>query len=112
VSISLRIALSVSLALAFVLPSSAHAADGKAVFLDKKCNLCHSIDSQSIKKTSDKMKGPDLSNAAGMVESADWLKSFITKKVQHEGKDHLREFKGTDEELNAVVDWLLTLKKS
>jgi cytochrome c551/c552 len=107
---ALRIAL--PLVLAVGTATSVLAADGKAIFLEKKCNLCHSIDSQSIKKTSEKMKGPDLSNAAGMVESADWLKSFLTKKVQHEGKDHLREFKGTDEELNAVVDWIMTLKKS
>jgi mono/diheme cytochrome c family protein len=90
----------------------AGAADGKAVFLDKKCNLCHSIDSQQIKKTSDKMKGPDLSNAGGMVESADWLKKFIKKEVQLDGEDHKREFKGTDEELDAVAQWLVTLKTS
>jgi cytochrome c2 len=110
---SLRIAVPAVLALAAAtaLPSSARAADGKTVFLEKKCNLCHSIVSQSIEKTSEKMKGPDLSNAGGMVESADWLKSFVTKKVQKDGKNHTREFKGTDEELNAVADWLLTLKK-
>ena len=31
------------------------AADGKALFEEKKCNLCHSIDSQGIQKKSEKM---------------------------------------------------------
>jgi cytochrome c551/c552 len=88
------------------------AADGKAIFLDKKCNTCHSIDSQGVAKTSDKIKAPDLSNAGGMIQSADWAKSFLTKQVEKDGKKHLREWKGTDEELNTVVQWLVSLKKS
>jgi cytochrome c551/c552 len=94
------------------LASAAAAADGKALFLEKKCNMCHSVDSQSIAKTSKTMKGPDLSNAAGLVESADWTKSFLKREVKKDDKNHQREFKGTDEELNAIVDWLMTLKTS
>jgi hypothetical protein len=74
--------------------------------------MCHSVDSQSIAKTSKTMKGPDLSNAAGLVESADWAKSFLKREVKKDDKNHQREFKGTDEELNAIVDWLMTLKTS
>jgi cytochrome c551/c552 len=95
-----------------VLGSAAAAADGKAVFLEKKCNTCHSVDSQSIVKTSEKMKGPDLSNAASLVESADWAKSFLKREVKKDDKNHQREFNGTDEELSAIVDWLMTLKTS
>ena len=95
----------------FLLSSLGAAADGKAVFLEKKCNLCHSIDSQQIEKTSDKMKGTDLSNVGPSLESAAWVKSFLKKEAQKEGEDHRREFKGTDEELDALADWLLTLKK-
>ena len=94
------------------LASQAAAADGKALFLEKKCNTCHSIDSQSIEKTSKTMKGVDLSNASGLVESADWAKSFLKREVKKDDKNHQREFKGTDEELNAIVDWLMTLKAS
>jgi hypothetical protein len=32
--------------------------------------------------------------------------------VKKDDKNHQREFKGTDEELNAIVDWLMTLKAS
>jgi cytochrome c551/c552 len=99
-------------AVALSVASPLLAADGKAVFLDKKCNLCHSVDSQQIQRTSEKMKGSDLSSVGGAVESADWVKSYLTKKVQKDGADHRREFKGTDEELDALVEWLLTLKTS
>jgi mono/diheme cytochrome c family protein len=107
---ALPAALALTIAAAFSSPVGA--ADGKAVFLEMKCNLCHTIDSQGIAKTSEKMKAPDLSNAAGLVESADWLKSFMKREVKKDDKNHQREFKGTDEELDAVVQWLMTLKKS
>jgi mono/diheme cytochrome c family protein len=94
------------------LASTAAGADGKALFLEKKCNTCHSVDSQSIPKTSKTMKGVDLSNASALVESADWAKSFLKREVKKDDKNHQREFKGTDEELNAIVDWLMTLKTS
>jgi mono/diheme cytochrome c family protein len=109
---SFQISLAVALALAPAILSTGYAADGKALFLGNKCNLCHTIDSQGIAKTSDKMKAPDLSNASGLVESADWLKSFLKKEVKKDDKNHQREFKGTPEELDAVVQWLMTLKKS
>jgi mono/diheme cytochrome c family protein len=110
---SIRTALSLPCALAFCATvfSTAEAADGKEIFLGQKCNLCHTIDSQEIAKTSEKMKAPDLSNAAGLIESADWAKKFLKKEVKKDDKAHQREFKGTDEELDAVVQWLMTLKK-
>jgi cytochrome c551/c552 len=108
--IPLRTAL--ALTALFAAASVVSAADGKEIFLAQKCNTCHSIDSQKVEKTSDKIKAPDLSNAGGMVESADWLKSFLKKTVKKDDKAHLREFKGTDEELNTVVSWLVSLKKS
>jgi mono/diheme cytochrome c family protein len=109
---SSQIQLAVALLVAPVILSTGYAADGKALFLSNKCNLCHTIDSQGIAKTSEKMKAPDLSNASGMAESADWLKSFLKKEVKKDDKAHQREFKGTPEELDTVVQWLMTLKKS
>jgi mono/diheme cytochrome c family protein len=104
--------LVLALAVSATVSSTVGAADGKAIFLAQKCNLCHTIDSQSIAKTSEKMKAPDLSNAGGLVESADWLKSFLKKEAKKDDKAHQREFKGTDEDLDAVVQWLMALKKS
>ncbi len=87
------------------------AADGKALFESKKCNLCHSIESQGITKTSEKMKGAELSDAGNLVESADWLKKYMTQEVEHDGKKHQKKWAGTDEELDAIVTWVMSLKK-
>ena len=88
-----------------------YAADGKALFTEKKCNLCHSIDSQGIQKTSEKMKGAELSDTGSTITSADWLKKFLTQEELKEGEKHKRKWKGTDEELDTLVNWILTLKK-
>jgi cytochrome c551/c552 len=65
---------------AFLAPTLALAADGKAVFLDKKCNKCHTVSSASIEKTS-KLKGPDLTTEA-IKGDAKLLKGYL-KKHRH-----------------------------
>ena len=97
---------------AFVTASSAGAAlDGKAIFLAQKCNLCHGVSSAGITQTSDKVKAPDL---AGKVKAADAPKLIkFLRKLEPGGeknKKHAKEFKGTDEEAQAVLDWLATQK--
>jgi mono/diheme cytochrome c family protein len=87
---------------------------GKDIFLAQKCNVCHSIDSQSVARTStsDKMKGPDLSNVGG-EHLAPWITQWIKKEVAAtDGKKHMPAWKGTDDELKKLADWLATLKKS
>lgn len=85
--------------------------DGKEVFEDEKCNLCHSVSTQDIKaKTkNENMMGPDLVNLADNYE-ADWIVKYIKKEAKKEGHSHMKPFKGTDEELQALVDWLLEQK--
>lgn len=99
-------------ALALASASSARAAlDGKAIFLAQKCNLCHGVSSAGIAQTSDKMKAPDL---AGTVKAADAPKLIkFLRKLEPGGeknKKHSKEFKGTDEEAQAILDWLATQK--
>jgi cytochrome c len=87
--------------------------DGKALFLTNKCNMCHAVPSVGIeaKVKSEKMKGPDISNAAARFD-ADQLAKFIRKQLPLEDKDHKKEFKGSDEELAVMVAWLRQLKTS
>ncbi|MEP7010390.1 MAG: c-type cytochrome [Acidobacteriota bacterium] len=103
-------AFTVGLALTFVSAAGA-ALDGKAIFLAQKCNLCHSISAAGITQTSDKMKAPDLT---GKVKAADAPKliKFLRKLEPggEKGKKHTKEFKGTDEEIQAVLDWLVAQK--
>jgi mono/diheme cytochrome c family protein len=97
-------------------PQAAQAAadpPGKVVFMAQKCEMCHSIDSQQIARTtkSEKMAGPDLSNVGG-AHLAPWISQYLKKEVANsEGKKHGKDWKGTDEELKQLADWLATLKK-
>jgi cytochrome c551/c552 len=70
------------------------AADGKAIFLAQKCNMCHSVP----------LMTHDLEK--------DQLVKFIKKEVKNnEDKMHGKEWKGTDAELNTLTDWLLANKR-
>lgn len=84
--------------------------DGKAVFEAEKCSLCHSVEAADIqaKTTSDKLKGPDLSGFE--PEEGFDVKKFLHKEAEKNGEVHRREFKGTDEELQALLDWLKATK--
>ncbi|MBL7128153.1 MAG: cytochrome c [Ignavibacteria bacterium] len=85
--------------------------DGKQIFEDEKCNLCHSVSTVGIEAKTKKeaFKGPDLVNLADSFE-ADWIVKYLKKEADKDGKSHKKPFKGTDEELQALVDWLLEQK--
>ena len=88
------------------------ALDGKKIFLAEKCNLCHSIEVAGIEATtkSDKMKGPDL----GAVEpelKGDELMKFLRQTATRDGEKHKKAFKGSDEELGALLGWLTEQRK-
>jgi mono/diheme cytochrome c family protein len=86
------------------------ASDGKAVFLEAKCNLCHSVSSAEIeaKTSSEKLKGPDLSSSE--PREAEWTAGFLRQEILDGDKKHKRPFKGTDEQLQTLIDWLQAQK--
>ncbi len=97
-------------ALSFLAASSAHALDGKEVFIAQKCNLCHGVSSAGVAKTSEKVKAPDLTGTVTVADEAR-LTRFVRKlEPNKDGKKHGKEFKGTDEEIKAILDWLATQK--
>ncbi len=113
IPIGLALAAAVALALA-ALPTSTVAAEapaGQKVFEAQKCNLCHSVPAAGIeaKTSSEKMKGPDLTSAEA-AKDRERLVKYIRKEAKINDADHKKEFKGTDEELQALVDWLLEQK--
>ncbi len=111
-----RVLVAVFTVLAIGLASNALGADevpaGQTAFLENKCNTCHSVDSAEIAKKSKKMKGTDLSDAGAQVESAEWVKGFLLKEQENDGKKHKKSWKGTDEQLDAIIEWIMGLKKS
>jgi len=101
---------------ALLIAAASAAADdnpGKAVFLAQKCNLCHSVEAAGIeaKTTSEKLKGPDLTLVTTRHE-AEWIGKFVRRQIQKDGADHKKEFKGTDEELQALVGWFKALEQA
>lgn len=78
---------------------------GKEVFDAKKCGLCHTVDGSGGKR------GGDLSDI-GDKKDADWLTKYLKdpKSLMPEAK--MPAFKGSDEELQNLVAYLLSLKKA
>lgn len=84
---------------------------GKKIFMDQKCNVCHSIESQSIVKKTATSKGPDLSNI-GAEKSAEWIQKFLNKEETLNNKKHSKSWAGKKEDLTTLSAWLATLKKA
>ena len=101
------------IAASLLAPSAATAEelDGKALFTEThKCNMCHAVPAAEIeaKTKSEKMKGADL---GGKIESDfEAIAAYVRKAGELDGKSHKKEFKGTDEELQAIIDWLGSLE--
>ena len=86
-------------------------AAGHEAFTGLKCNMCHSVSTAGIeaKTKSEKMFGGDLVNL-GEEWDAEKMRGYLNQETELDGEKHKKEFKGTDEELQALVDWLLEQK--
>ncbi len=89
---------------------------GQKVFTDARCQLCHTVYSSGIgeppaanAEAQDAEERPDLS-AAGVGRTAEWMSLYMTKKAAIDEKKHMLSFGGSDGDLAALVDWLLTLR--
>ncbi len=97
-------------------------AAGKKIFLDSKCNKCHSFKSQGIQqlpKSADaeaedadegeKIDPPDLSTLDDAFVKAG-LDKFLKKQVavEYKGKSrkHKKSFTGSDADLKTLIDFL------
>lgn len=83
---------------------------GEDVFVQQKCNLCHGAEAAGIasKAKSEKLRATDLSDVAGRREES-WLTAFLHREEPLDGKEHKKEWKGTDEELATLIAWLQSL---
>jgi mono/diheme cytochrome c family protein len=99
-------------------------AAGQKLFLKLKCTQCHSIDSLKIARvkavegeeeeaevdeSGKKVEPPDLSGV-GNEFNADFIKKWLNKEEKINGKKHKKKFKGSPEELQAISDWMATVK--
>ena len=85
--------------------------DAKTLFTEThKCHTCHSVPAAEIESKVKKglMKGPDLGGKS--EHEFETIAAFVRKKSEIDGAQHKKEFKGTDEELQTIVDWLGSLE--
>lgn len=79
-------------------------ARGEKVYADKKCAACHMIGEKGGKV------GGDLSQV-GAKRDQQWLRTFLNNpKTLIPKAIIMPPFKGTDEELGALIDYLASLK--
>jgi len=83
--------------------------DVAKMFVEKKCNSCHSVTALTIAKTNANSKAADLS-LVGKTRTAEFLTKYLKKEADIDGKKHGVAFKGTDDEFSAMVTWLSNLK--
>lgn len=103
-------------ATAFAQTAAPPARDGKTIFLENKCNTCHTLAALKIErkgepeeKSDDKLKPPDLSSV-GLERKADWMARFLMKKETLDGEKHKKLFKGSEADLKMLTAWLETQK--
>ncbi len=99
--------VSLPIALAFAEETEAvEGAEMPEVFGEYKCSMCHSVAGAGVVATTklEKMKGPDLGGYT--TEDRGALFEFLTRAVEVDGDKHNKEFKGTREELDEILDWL------
>ena len=80
--------------------------DGKKIFVDSKCNMCHTVKSAEI--LSKKSDATDLSSV-GKDQTVEFLTKYLKKEAKLNDKDHKSAFKGNDEDFNKLVEWLSSL---
>lgn len=80
--------------------------NGKDIFTAKKCNMCHPATTQGIE--SKKKDTPDFGTATLHGDAA-FIKQYMNKEVEINGKKHPVAFKGEPAELDALVSWLIEI---
>lgn len=91
----------------------ASGSDGKSLFTQNKCDKCHSVEAQRINRNGTPPPGklpPDLSGT-GLKHNADWIKGWLLKDEEQNGKKHLKKWGGSDGDLVTISKWLAAQKK-
>ena len=78
--------------------------EGKKLYEERRCGMCHAIGGQGGKV------GPDLSDV-GTKRDGDWLKKFLKDPKGTGTGAKMMPVKATEQELSALVEYLLSLKK-
>jgi hypothetical protein len=101
--------------------------EGKAKFLEYKCNKCHAVESQGIEvlagddaeeeedewaeEGEEEIDPPDLSNAGADFESPDEITEWIKKKAERNGRLHKSKLRAPKKDIDAIAAWVFALRK-
>lgn len=85
--------------------ASADATKGKEVYTKLRCAMCHKVEGSGGKK------GPDLSDVA-MRRDAAWLRKYLPNPKSVDPKATMPPVKASHDDLDHLIDYLLTLKSS
>ncbi len=92
---------------------------GQKIFTENKCTQCHSIDSLKIAKVKSaddeevkdengkKLEPPDLSGI-GKDHDAAWFTKWLKKEQEVDGHKHKKKFKGSEDELKTLTEWIVS----
>jgi len=97
-------------ALLAALPAAADEAGseaGRQAFLEARCDRCHPVAARDIEAR--KPRASDLSTL-GADREPGWIRDYLQRRVALEGEEHAVAWKGSDAELQALVDWLAKLE--
>lgn len=97
----------ISVALVQFAQAEGEAKDGKTIFEESKCTTCHGIESQGVAPKNAK-KNHDLSKLAEGHDVDFWMK-YMKKEESLNSKKHAMPFKGSDEDLKTMMEWLMSL---
>ena len=56
------------------------------------------------------MRGSDLTGVTSRHE-AEWIGRYIRQEIEKDGARHKKKFKGSDDDLKALIAWLETQTK-
>lgn len=86
--------------------------DSVPPIITEKCVKCHYVESHGIKTTKkDPKKAHDLSNAGDVITTAEEMRTYLKKESLRNDKKHKTSFKGSDEDFEKLIQWLLERKK-
>ncbi len=85
--------------------------EGKGLFLKYKCTTCHAVEVAGVEARQED-KAPDLSAAGSTITSQEWAKEYLLRKTDKDGKKHKKPYKGSEKDLETIVEWLMGLKSS
>ena len=83
-------------------------AKGEKIYAVKNCALCHAINGKGG-TVSPIVRGPDLS-AVGAQRDTQWLKTFLKHPKAVNSKAKMMPFRGSEEELELLAEYLGSLK--